>query len=193
MTTFAIPCVRRLSIAVAAGLFAAGCGGGGGAPTPAGSASTSTTSSTSTTATTETTTLPASATTTAGGVAYIVQASLSGSDSVQGSFTSHNAGACGAPEHLTGIIGAHSISVLTPVGQGATAGQAVSLTPGDVTVQVDSDTWVVGSSSNAPQGSSGQFEYMSNGSGTLTFQNLALSSNPARQPQESGSFQWTCH
>lgn len=121
-----------------------------------------------------------------------MQVSIAGTEAVQGSFTQAVAGSarCPVPTDLTGTISGQHLDVQMPGTAGI--GQARQLSPGDLQVRVGGDTWGVASASNAPHATTGTLQRNSDGSGSAVFQNLALESNPAQQPQESGSVTWTC-
>ena len=131
---------------------------------------------------------------TSGGVngTYSVNVSVTGTDTVQGSFTQAvpgPGGKCPPPNQLSGSVSGQQITLQMPQ-SGSSAPQALS--PGDVLLTIGSRTWGVASASNAPHGTSGMLQRNTDGSGSVQFQNLALQSNFAQQPQESGSVTWTC-
>jgi hypothetical protein len=72
-------------------------------------------------------------------------------------------------------------------------GQTQGLSPGDITVTVDAHMWSVGSAANSPKPSTGSLTVNSDASGTVTFQNLFLSSGSGSTSLEGGEFGWTCH
>lgn len=124
---------------------------------------------------------------------YDVTVSLTGTDLAQGSFTqpvdpsasSH----CQPPNELSGSVGGQHVQAQFV---GTPTGTPQVLSPGDLLLTVGSHTWGVASASNAPHGTSGTVQRNSDGSGSAQFQNLALQTNFAQQPQESGSVTWTC-
>ena len=124
---------------------------------------------------------------------YTVNVSLTGTDLAQGSFTqpvdpsasSH----CQPPNQLGGTVGGQHIQAQFT---GAPSGTPQVLSPGDLLLTVGTHTWGVASASNAPHGTTGTVQRNSDGSGNAQFQNLALQTNFAQQPQESGSITWTC-
>jgi hypothetical protein len=123
---------------------------------------------------------------------YSVTVSLTGGDTVQGSFTQAvpaGGGHCSSPGQLSGSISSQQVT-LQMAASGASGSQPLS--PGDLLLTVGSHTWGVASASNAPHGTTGSLQRNSDGSGAAQFQNLALQSNVAQQPQESGSVTWTC-
>jgi hypothetical protein len=124
-----------------------------------------------------------------------VQVSLSGTDTVQGSFTQAIAGAtsahCPVPNDLAGTVSPQHVELQLPSTTSG-IGQPQPLSPGDIQLTVDGHTWGVASASNAPHATTGTLQRNSDGSGSASFQNLALQSNSAQQPQESGSITWTC-
>lgn len=125
----------------------------------------------------------------AGALTFHVELALGGADPVHGAFDqAAAAGGCGAPFHLAGDTGGHHV-VITLLASGPNGG--VNLSPGDLTVTVDADTWAYGSSANGPAGSSGSVS-INNGTAALAFLNLQLQSDRAHTPQESGAVQWTC-
>ena len=124
---------------------------------------------------------------------YTVQVSLSGGDAVSGTFTEpvpSSSAHCAIPSDLSGTVGSRHVELQMSSASGPSSQQTLS--PGDIQVVVDSDTWGVASASNAPHGSSGSLVRNADGSGSTAFQNLALQSDTAHQPQESGSITWTC-
>jgi hypothetical protein len=130
----------------------------------------------------------------AGAVTFSVRVALTGKDAVSGSFIARAALApgvsgCVSPSELTGNVGGHHVDLQINTSGGVN--QQASLSPGDVNLIIDSDIWGVGSSANAPQGTSGTLQ-RSITHGALAFQDLYLQSNPAQVPQESGSITWTC-
>lgn len=149
---------------------------GGTTPTP--SATLSTTSTT---------------TQTTGNGTYNVTVSLTGTDQVQGAFTQAvDPGAsshCQPPNQLSGSVGGQHVQAQFA---GTPSATPQGLSPGDLLLTVGTHTWGVASASNAPHGTSGTLQRNSDGSGSAQFQNLALQTNFAQQPQESGSITWTC-
>lgn len=124
---------------------------------------------------------------------YSVTVSLTGTDLVQGTFTQPvDPGAsthCQPPNQLSGSPGGQHVQAQFT---GTPSGTPQALSPGDILLTIGSHTWGVASASNAPHGTSGTLQRNSDGSGSLQFQNLALQTNFAQQPQESGSITWTC-
>ena len=124
---------------------------------------------------------------------YTVTVSLTGTDVAQGSFTQLvDPGAssrCQPPNQLSGSVGGQHVQAQFV---GTPSGAPQALSPGDLLLTVGSHTWGVASASNAPHGTSGAVQRNSDGSGSAQFQNLALETNFAQQPQESGSITWTC-
>ena len=124
---------------------------------------------------------------------YNVTVSLTGTDLAQGAFTQPaDPGAsshCPPPNQLSGSVGGQHVQAQFT---GAASGTPQTLSPGDLLLTVGSHTWGVASASNAPHGTSGTLQRNSDGSGSAQFQNLALQTNFAQQPQESGSITWTC-
>ena len=179
--------LRTASTAATLAVFVAACGSS--STSPAAATPTPSPSPTPTPPFTPPATTPTPAPTPSG-PAYTVQVSLTGSDAVSGSF-SEPVAQCAPPSDLSGTVASHLVELQIHVG-GAASGQPQGLSPGDIDVVVDSDTWGVASSANAPHGSSGSLQRNADGSGTASFQNLALQSNSAKQPQESGSITWTC-
>ena len=137
----------------------------------------------------------ASATPGPNGGVYTVQVSATGSDAVEGAFTATlaagSAAHCPAPNDLSGTIAGTRIELQMPQGSPVN-GQPQQLSPGDIQFTVGNNVWGVASAANAPHPSSGTLQRNSDGSGSASFQNLALQSDPSRQPQESGSVTWTC-
>ena len=123
---------------------------------------------------------------------YMVQTSLTGTDVVSGSFTAAASGGCVAPNDVRGTVGGHSVDLHISA-MVAQPGQAQGLSPGDITVTFDADTWSVGSAANSPKPSSGSLQVNADASGTVTFQNLYLSSSAGSMSLEGGQFSWTCH
>ncbi len=123
------------------------------------------------------------------GPAYSVQVALTGTDSVQGTFT-QGVGQCQAAGSLSGTVSGQQVTLLMPGSN--VSGQAVTLSPGDLQVTVGGHVWGVASAANAPHATSGTLQRNTNGSGSAQFQNLALQGNSAQQPQESGTITWTC-
>ena len=132
-----------------------------------------------------------------GGV-YTVHVTANGSDAVDGSFTETlqlssqaTSQRCPVPSDLSGSIAGTRVEL--QMSQSSTgSGQPQQLSPGDIQFIVAADTWGVASAANAPHPSGGMLQRNGDGSGSLSFQNLALESNPSHQPQESGSIIWTC-
>ena len=124
---------------------------------------------------------------------YSVTVSLTGTDLAQGSFTQPvDPGAsthCQPPNQISGSAGGQHVQAQFT---GTPSGTAQALSPGDLLLTVGSHTWGVASASNAPHGTSGTVQRNSDGSGSAQFQNLALQTNFAQQPQESGNITWTC-
>lgn len=123
---------------------------------------------------------------------YNVTVSLTGSDPAQGSFTQPvdpGAGRCQPPNQLSGNAGGQHLQAQFA---GPPSATPQTLSPGDLLLTVGSHTWGVASASNAPHGTSGTLQRNSDGSGSAQFQNLALQTNFAQQPQESGTITWTC-
>lgn len=124
---------------------------------------------------------------------YNVTVSLTGTDLVQGTFTQPvDPGAsshCQPPNQLGGGVGGQQVQAQFP---GAPSGTPQALSPGDLLVTIGSHTWGVASAANAPHGTSGTLQRNTDGGGSAQFQNLALQTNFAQQPQESGSITWTC-
>ena len=124
---------------------------------------------------------------------YSVTVSLTGTDLAQGIFTQAvDPGAsshCQPPNQLSGSVGGQHVQAQFT---GAPSGTPQALSPGDLLLTVGSHTWGVASASNAPHGTSGTVQRNSDGSGSAQFQNLALETNFAQQPQEGGSITWTC-
>jgi hypothetical protein len=144
------------------------------------------------------TTLPATVAPTAGapsgspGPWYTFQVTLSGSDALQGSLrVPAGAGGCGLPSGFTGAIAGREVRFAIN-NRSEPTGQSAPLSPGDITLQVGGDTWNVGSSANAPQGTTGALQHGAAGSGRAGFANLYLVSNPMHTPQESGTISWSC-
>ena len=127
---------------------------------------------------------------------YTVQVALTGGDAVQGTFTetlsasASSTAHCPVPSDLSGSVGSRHVELQMTISSGPSTQQTLS--PGDIQLIVDGDTWGVASASNAPHGSSGSLQRNADGSGSASFQNLALQSDPSHQPQESGSINWTC-
>jgi hypothetical protein len=172
----------------------AGCGG---APSTPRSSPTTTVETAPPTPTGEASSAPsASATggpavTSPSGPAYSFAVSLSGADAVQGSAGAPAAGGCGTPTGFSATVGGAQVRFEIN-NRSAPAGQPVQLSPGDIVVQVGADVWNVGSSSNAPHGTTGTLVHDTDGSGAATFMDLYLAADPMRTPQESGSIRWTC-
>lgn len=123
------------------------------------------------------------------GPAYAVQVALSGTDTVQGTF-SQPVAQCSPPTNLAGTVQGQQVGLQMP---GASpVGQSLPLSPGDIVVVVGAHNWGVASASNAPHASSGTLQRNSDGGGSAAFQNLALQGNLSQQPQESGTVIWTC-
>lgn len=114
---------------------------------------------------------------------------LTGTDTVNGGFT-QSISSCSPPSDLTGTVQGQSVDVKMPAS--APIGTPQQLSPGDVTLTVGSHVWGVASASNAPHATSGTLQRNTDGGGSAAFQNLALQSNPAQVPQESGTITWTC-
>ena len=171
---------------VAAALGAAACGSGSSStakPTAHPSSSTGTTPTPTAPFT------PPSTTATPSGPAYSVQVAVTGTDSVQGSF-SQSVAACAPATNLAGTVQGQRVGLQMP---GASpVGQPLPLSPGDIVVIVGGHSWGVASAANAPRASSGTLQRNADGSGSATFQNLALQGNLSQQPQESGTITWTC-
>jgi len=132
---------------------------------------------------------------TPGSPSYTVTVALTGKDQLGGTFAAHPGGnpssnGCAVVSELSGTLGANRIDL--QINTSAPAGQPAVLSPGDLNLIIDADNWGVGSSANAPQGTTGTLERRPDGSGSLTFANLYLQSNPAQEPQESGTVRWTC-
>jgi hypothetical protein len=126
------------------------------------------------------------------GPAFAVQTTLTGTDVVNGGFTVPAPGGCVAPMDLTGLVGAKRVD-LHILAMVASPGKAQNLSPGDITVSVDSDVWAVGSAANSPKPSSGTLHINADASGAVAFQNLYLSSSSGSTSLESGQFSWSCH
>ena len=129
------------------------------------------------------------------GLRYTVHVSVSGRDSVAGSFVlspvvAGGSATCLVPNDLSGSVGRHHVDVL--IKSGVVGPTSQPLSPGAVELTIDSDTWTVGSSANTPTGTTGTLQRDPNGGGDLEFQNLALRGSPSSQPQESGSVTWSC-
>lgn len=122
-----------------------------------------------------------------------MQVTLTGTDTAQGSFTQAAQGSahCPVPTDLAGDVSGSHVELQLPSAASG-IGQPQTLSPGDLQVIVGAHTWGVASASNAPHATVGTLQRNSDGSGSTAFQNLALQSNPSQQPQESGSFTWTC-
>lgn len=123
---------------------------------------------------------------------YSVTVSLTGTDLAQGSFTQPvDAGGsrCQPPNQLSGNVGGQHLQAQFA---GSPSASPQALSPGDLLLTIGSHTWGVASASNAPHGTSGTLQRNADGSGSAQFQNLALQTNFAQQPQESGSITWTC-
>ena len=97
---------------------------------------------------------------------------------------------CPIPSDLSGTVASRHVELQMSIT--STPSTQQTLSPGDIQVVVDADTWGVASSSNAPHGSTGSLQRNADGSGSTAFQNLALQSDSSHQPQESGSITWTC-
>lgn len=125
---------------------------------------------------------------------YSVQVSITGTDSVQGSFSQAivaGSAHCPVPTDLAGTASGQHLEVQMPAATSG-IGQPQQLSPGDLQVIVGPHVWGVASASNAPHATSGTLQRNSDGSGSAAFQNLGLQTNPSQQPQESGSITWTC-
>ena len=124
---------------------------------------------------------------------YNVTVSLTGTDPAQGSFTQPvDPGAsshCQPPNELSGTVSGPHVQAQFV---GTPSGTPQALSPGDLLLTVGNHTWGVASASNAPHGTTGTVQRNADGSGSAQFQNLALQTNFAQQPQESGSITWTC-
>ena len=123
---------------------------------------------------------------------YSVTVAVSGTDNVQGSFTQAVGASahCSPPGQLSGTVSGQNITLQL---SGAPPPVSVPvLSPGDMLLTLGTHTWGVASAANAPHGTTGSLQRDADGSGNAQFQNLALQSNFAQQPQESGSVTWTC-
>ncbi|MBV8527416.1 MAG: hypothetical protein JOZ75_03790 [Candidatus Dormibacteraeota bacterium] len=179
--------------ALLSALVAVACGSGGSStPTahstarPGGTTPTASPpfSTTSTSTTTHTTANPNGT--------YNVTVSLTGTDLAQGSFAQPvdpGGSRCQPPSQLSGSVGGQHVQAQFA---GAPSATPQTLSPGDLLLTVGTHTWGVASAANAPHGTSGTLQRNSDGSGSAQFQNLALQTNFAQQPQESGSITWTC-
>jgi hypothetical protein len=189
-----LPRGRALAVLALVTAVVAGCGGASPAPRPATRAATATSPATSPGAATGTTSASPASTPTEtppAAPAYSFTLRLSGADPIEGNARTPAAGGCGTPSGFATTIAGTQVRFQIN-NRDAPAGQPVQLSPGDIVVQVGSDVWNVGSSSNAPHGTEGTLVHNADGSGAATFTDLYLAADPMRTPQESGSVSWTC-
>jgi hypothetical protein len=121
-----------------------------------------------------------------------MQVALTGLDPVQGTATVPAADGCVTPTSISATYGTHLVTL--KINAQMAAGQTSQpLSPGDISVTIDTDTWTTTDSANAPQGSSGTLTETSGGNGNVTVQHL-FDSSSAQGPSsdESGTISWTC-
>lgn len=190
MTFRLVPFLRATALFLALGAVACGSGA---SSTPTARATTRPSGTTPTASAPFSTTSTTTHTTGNVNGTYNVTVSLTGTDLAQGSFTQPvDPGAsthCQPPNQINGSAGGQHVQAQFT---GTPSGTPQALSPGDLLLTVGSHTWGVASASNAPHGTSGTVQRNSDGSGSAQFQNLALQTNFAQQPQESGSITWTC-
>src|SRR4029077_12189830 len=125
---------------------------------------------------------------------FSVHVMTTGRDAVDGTFAvrpvlAGGVSTCIVPTDLSGTVAGHHFE-LQINGAGAAVGQQKPLSPGEVLLVIDSDTWAVGSAANAPHATAETLLRNTDGGGELVFQDLYSQSDPSAQPQESGSVSW---
>ena len=71
-------------------------------------------------------------------------------------------------------------------------GQPIPVKPGFLVLLVGNHAWAPYTTLLAPMTATGTIQINFDGSGSVTFQNLALETDRSTQPMESGSFTWNC-